>query len=124
MNDISIHFTLKGQTIEEIQGKLNDWFANKKHNPHMVLHHCFLPREIVVEKGFDTSVVDFLDGLADNQVRWYNTSPKGLGVSRFLMLQNLLRCNGTAIFIGDIKEGVLEEFDHVETMQIKRVLIP
>lgn len=125
MNDFSVHFTLKAQSLDEIKSKLGKWLAasNKRITPHTVLHHCFLPREVVIAKGFDTSVVDYLDELAPNQVCWYNASPKGLGVSRFLMLQNLQRVGGTALFVGKVQDGASEEYDHLSMMQIKNVLI-
>jgi hypothetical protein len=131
--DLSIHFTIKGQTMTEIDSKIDNWLeANKdildcsekeEGEPTTVLHHCFLPREIVEAKGFSTDVVDSLDEIASNQVRWYSVH-EDLGMSRLLMLQNLKRLNGVALFVGEVKEGVKDEYLLASQLGVKCIIIP
>lgn len=128
--DFSIHFTIKEQSIEQIEAALKQW--NKQTgflvsmydagNP--VLHHCFLPREIIKQKGFSESVVDFLDSIEVSTVRWFSTTPN-IKTSRELMIQNLDRVKGVALFIGEIKEGVKDEWDLVSVFDgIEKIHIP
>jgi len=131
--DITIHFTIKGQQVSQISDALNAWlkenskivdFSERKEGePTTVLHHCFLPEAIVKQKGFPMDVVDFLDGIATDQVHWYSTSDD-LAESRLRMLQNLKRLNGIALFVGEIKEGVADEFFMIEQMNIAYEKIP
>jgi len=112
--DYTIHFTIKEQSLDVIKEKLNNFLKENKDNlvfdENTVLHHCFLPREVVKEKGFSTDLVDFLDTICPNQVRWFGVAPT-LEKSRLLMLNNLNGMDGSAIFVGEIKEGVKEELD-------------
>jgi len=131
--DFSVHFTIKDQSLDDINKKLDDWLVNNKsimdlserdiNEPRIVLHHCFLPREIVVEKGFDTKLIDSLDELSEDQVRWFNCGEGGLGMSRLLMLQNLKRLSGVALFIGELKEGVKEEYELAVQIGVECILI-
>jgi len=122
--DFSLHFTLKGQTLREIFDKM---FSGTEldiinESDTTVLHHCFLPRNEVIEKGFTTDVVDFLDGQADQIVNWKNAN-ESLDLSRLLMLQNLKRLNGIAFFIGVIKDGVLEEYNLAKSIGVRIIHI-
>ena len=78
---------------------------------------------VVVQKQFGMEVVDFLDTLSHDQVRWYGAS-QNLEECRFLMLQNLKRVNGVAIFVGEIKEGVKYEYELAKKMGVRIVEIP
>lgn len=131
--DFTLHFTIKGQKVPDISSKLEDWLVENKEiidlseraegDPNVVLHHCFLPEKIVIEKGFSTDVIDLLNELAEDQVCWYGVDGD-LGMSRLLMLQNIKRLNGISIFVGEIKEGVKDEYDLAKEMGIECVLIP
>lgn len=116
--DFSIHFTLKEQSLDSIKEKLRKWYCENvgtidltSKDRQTVMHHCFLPREIVIENAYSTSLVDMLDTITKTQVRWYNAGIEGLTESRWRMFENLKRVGGVAIFIGDIKEGVKEELE-------------
>lgn len=133
--DVSIHFTTKGQTVEEINTKLNDYiFKNNEtmpfdfsepSEPRSVLHHCFLPEKVVKEKGFSTEIYDdVLHPTSEQKVCWFGTSDYGLVWDRRLMLENLKKLNGVAIFIGEIKEGVREEYDLALELGVDILLIP
>jgi hypothetical protein len=133
--DISIHFTTKGQTIAEISAKFNDYITNnqnslpfdfsEKSEPRSVLHHCFLPEILVKEKGFSNDVYDvILHPTSEHKVCWFGTSDYGLHWDRRLMLENLKKLNGVSVFIGNLVEGVKEEYDLCQELGIDCILIP
>ena len=135
--DLTVHFTLKGQQVSEIDRKLTDWLKSENYQgqfdfsqrlddePRNVLHHCFLPQRIIKEKGFSTEVWDFLEMVSDDIVCWHGVSGDlGLVWDRRYMLENLKKINGTAIFIGNIIEGVKEEYDIAQELGIDCILIP
>lgn len=133
-NDFSLHFTLKDQSFPAIRDEFYSWakdhdfLISQENDPRLVLHHCFLPRAIIQLKKFSEDVVDFLDGITEDVVCWYGAA-ENLQDSRTLMLQNLKRVNGIAIFVGEIKEGVKEEYDlavnlGVDILHIGGTLVP
>lgn len=133
--DVSIHFTTKGQTVEEINTKFNEYIRNNQEplafdfsertEPRSILHHCFLPEKLVKEKGDSTDIYDdILHPTSEDKVCWFGTSDYGLEWDRIYMLENLKKVNGLAIFIGDLKEGVLEDFKTVQDLGIEFLLIP
>src|SRR6476620_1220640 len=133
--DVSIHFTTKGQTVEEINKKLDDYFRSnqdallfdfsEKTEPRSILHHCFLPEKMVKEKGFSTQIYyDILHSISENKVCWFGTSDYGLEWDRRLMLENLAKLKGVAVFVGEIKEGVADELKLVQELGIETLLIP
>lgn len=100
---IVIAFTLKGQDFAKIKQKLIEI-----HNWHdvddVVLLHGFMPREVIIEKGFSTEVVDALDQLFPTQINFYKDGPL-----RELMAKAAIALNANLYFVGQIKEGVAEE---------------
>jgi hypothetical protein len=136
--DLSIHFTLKGQTVEQIDQKLNNWLDSDKYQgqfdfsendedePRNVLHHCFLPKEKVIARQIGTEVWDFLDTISEHIICWNGVWNDGdsLCWDRRLMLENIQKVNGISIFIGDIIEGVKEEYDIAVELGIDCILIP
>lgn len=133
--DVSIHFTTKGQTVQEINKKFNDYINNnqktlpfdfsERTEPRSILHHCFLPEKVVKEKGFSTEIYDeILHPTSEQKVCWFGTSDYGLVWDRRLMLENLAKLKGVAVFIGEIKEGVKEEYELCQELNIDCVLIP
>ena len=132
--DISIHFTIKGQTIAEINEKLDKYITenqgtlpfdfSESTTPRSILHHCFLPEKLVIEKGFSTEIYDdILHSISEHKVCWYGTSDYGLVWDRRYMLENLAKLNGLAVFIGEIKEGVQEELEIAKELGIDVLLI-
>lgn len=133
--DISVHFTIKDQSIESINEKLDNYFKENQNsfkfdfseptNPRSILHHCFLPEKIVKEKGFDESIYqDILHPFSEHKVCWYGTSDYGLIWDRRLMLENIKKLNGLAVFIGKIDEGVKVEYDLAVELDVEILLIP
>jgi len=124
IKDFTLHFTVKGQNISDIERV----FENADlpfHNDltSIQLHHCFLTKEEVIQKGFSTSVVDMLERCSDNIICW-NKSSETLFNARANMITTVNRAHGTAIFIGDIIEGVLEEYNLAEQSGINIIKIP
>lgn len=133
--DVSIHFTVKGQTVSEINQKLDDWFNHiegdlpfdfsETTEPVSALHHCFLPEKTVKEKGLSNEIYeDILHPFSERKVCWFGVSDYGSAHDRLYMLQNLQKLNGIALFIGEIKEGVKEEYDLCIELGIQTILIP
>ena len=137
--DLSIHFTLKGQTIEQIDEKFSKWLESDNYQgqfdfsendidnePRNILHHCFLPKEKVIARKIGTEVFDFLDTISEHIVCWHGVSGEQMGLTwdRIYMLQNLKKVNGIAIFIGEIEGGVAEEYAICQDQKIECILIP
>ena len=132
--DVSIHFTIKGQTIEEINNKLDNYLTfrqtvdfdfSEESSPRSVLHHCFLPEKEVIAKGFSNEIYEeILHPLSNDKICWFGVSDYGINHDRILMLENLAKLNGLAIFIGNINEGVATEYGLAKELGIECILIP
>ena len=136
--DLSIHFTLKGQTVEQVDEKFSKWLdsdnykgqfdfsENDEEEPRNVLHHCFLPKEKVIARKIGTEVWDFLDTISEHIICWNGVWNDGdsLYWDRRLMLENIQKNNGISIFIGDIIDDVKEEYDIAQELGIECIVIP
>ena len=112
----SVHFTLKGQDFEkEIKPKLEQLISEHT-NETMV--DGFMPTFIVKAKGFDPSVCEALD-LHPFRRNFY--SVEIAAPLRYDMIGHLALHGGTAYFIGNITEGVQEEWDLCERKDVPRV---
>ena len=124
MNNISIHFTIKDQPLSDIEEKFDSWLRDNIDDvdANVVINHCFLPREVVEEKGFPTDLLDFIEsiGFKENTICWYNDA---LLNARRDMLQALKSIGGTALFIGDVKEGVQVELDLAKELGVNYICI-
>lgn len=131
--DVSFHFTPKGQNVKEIFKKIDKWllehpdvvdFSERgEEEPSTVLHHCFVKRADCAAKGFDTTVHDELDTYSEDQICWYGVSQYSADADRMLMLQNLKRLNGIAIFVGKIEGGVENELGFAQNIGLETVII-
>lgn len=101
MKTLILAFTLKGQSESEILQVVKE-IADR--NPNSILIHGFLPRKVVVEKGFSTTVVDALEKNFPVQLNMWNEKPL-----RNEMVDIAKRLGAEIFVIGDIKEGVEEE---------------
>lgn len=133
--DVSLHFTIKGQTVQQINEKIDAYFKANGENtpfdfseptePRSILHHCFLPEKMVKEKGFSTEVYDeVLHSMSEHKVCWFGASDYGLEWDRRLMLENIAKLGGVSVFVGEIKEGVKEEYDLAQQLGVECILIP
>lgn len=138
--DFSIHFTLKGQTIDEVN-ELFDWWLKKqaedkdsktgevlfgsvdfKEIGRTNIHHCFMNPTILNQKRIPLTVYDFIGEISRHTVCW-NDPSKPLTENRRAMLVNLKRLDGVAIFIGKIEDGVLEELQIAQSLNIQIIEI-
>ena len=132
--DISLHFTIKGQTIEQIKEKIDNHIASSDNSVLLklknldnanMLHHCFLPEKKVIELGFSNDVYEkVINHYSWLNACWHGVSGMGLETDRGIMLNNLKKLNGLAVFVGEIKEGVLEEFEKAKDLGVKTLIIP
>lgn len=106
---ISISFTLKGQDLLQIKAilaSLSDQFGAKEGK--VILVHGFMPKEIVLAKGFSTELTDTLKELFPFQLGFYKND---LTEMRKDMTHFIKSNFGNALFIGNIIDGVKEEYD-------------
>jgi hypothetical protein len=152
--DISIHFQTKTNSVSEIDKKLQKWIDSKNYNgifdereleyiegtvnmrytePRTTLHHCFLREEDLKSLNLPEEKVkiiyetfDFLGSLCEDRVQWKGTSSFGdaLCWDRRYMLENIKKCNGVSLFIGEIIDGVKEEYDTAVEIGVDIILIP
>jgi len=128
VTDFSIHFTLKGQQLKEIEEKFFKWASQNEllheSKTNLKVHSCTMPRKIVEQKGWDLSIVEFMESLTDgNDINWYYAS-NTIEMSRQFMLENLKKFYSVAIFIGELKDGVLEEYNIAKSLYLHTILIP
>lgn len=115
MNFIAISFTLKNQPFADIQKVLqmiSSQFGGASGNT--VLVHGFMPRDVVVAKGFDTEVVDGLKKLFPLQINCYDTAP-----IRSQMVDIIKRNKGRVFVVGTVIDGVAEEVALYEAAGVK-----
>lgn len=107
---ISIHWTPKGQDVDEFEKNVA-FIAGVCSAQDVHLIHGFMTREMVEEKGFPQTINDALD-------RWF---PGHESVWKDGVLnRNLLSCGQDVAFvIGELKEGVLEEYKMLKQHQIQ-----
>ena len=139
--DISIHFTTKGQTLSELDEKLQNFISANVENlpfdfseptsPRSILHHCFLREEDLKYLGFTPPILevindthDFLGSISDDIVRWKGTSNMEVVWDRRYMLENIAKLKGYSIFLGEVKEGVEDELKIAQELGIDIILIP
>lgn len=110
---ISLSFTLKGQDLSKIEQallKVKEDFDDGD----LTIVHGFLPREVVIQKNFDTGLVDMLDKHFPKQYNLFDVKenkPLREQIAHFINSNN-----GKAIFVGEIKDGVEEEFHIYQTL--------
>jgi hypothetical protein len=111
---VAVSFTLKGQDFSKIKDKLKE-IAEKHKDSKVELVHGHMPRHKVLEAGFGTELVDALDELFHMQAVFFGY--------REDMVNYVSRANGTVYFIGEIVDGVKEEYDlYSETLHPGRIV--
>lgn len=117
MKAIAISFTLKNQPQDKIFAKLE---VIQKANPDALLIHGFLPKKILLEKGFPpTDVIDKLEELFPVQLNMYNEKPL-----RKEMAQVAVKLNARVYVIGNIIEGVEEDVNSYEKEGVQFTHVP
>lgn len=127
--DFSIHFP--SNTSREITNStliFNDWMDKNKEKHFdllniekdpVIMHHCFFPKNV--------EIVNALNSLWAIRVKWCNNGvilgnnePK---VSRNLMLLNLKKVNGLAIFVGEPNQETMLEFKAAQIIGVNTLVI-
>ena len=135
--DYSVHFTLKGQTLEQIKEAFDILLMTESlvKETDDVLHHCFLPRIVVEQRGWTTEVLDFLRQINPfKRICWYRTTEGDVAYresekeesilrDRWTMLENLAKLKGTAFFIGAQIDGVKEEYEIAKSLGLRIIQI-
>lgn len=119
---VSIHFTPKAHRVEDVANALNGFkqivTSNIKDittkDVEIVLHHCFMPIEIVREKGWSEDIhqlLNSLDGVV-SIVSHFDGNMENLEDARTEMMEAIYDAEyGGHIFVGDIVEGVAIEYE-------------
>jgi len=131
MKNISIHFTLKDQSIEAVReayakfvnahpelslslGGYSEDEANSRLDAYHVPHHCFLPKLLLEKKGYPLDVPFFFESVAPYPVQWYGTTTLGPEEDRNAMIRNIKLSDGICLFLGKIEGGVQKEIELAE----------
>jgi hypothetical protein len=124
-----LHFTLKGTDFEKIKKSITETLQLLKKelllgNDDILLHHCFLSREELIERGWSLEVDDWFNSLKYNVKCWMKDKTiQDCTEQRKKMFDYLSDDkNAISIFIQPIVQGVDEELK-LATKVINRVLI-
>lgn len=102
MKTVAISFTLKNQSFDKIKEEVKSIIGSQGEQ-RVEYVHGFLTRQEVIEKGFSTEVVDFLDKVLPIQSKFSG--------NREEMVKYVGLVHGEVYIIGDVVDGVKEEFD-------------
>jgi len=105
MKAVILAFTLKDQDFDKIAEAVKS-VKNFVGEDYIVIHG-FMPRAEVIEKGFDTKVVDLLESTFDIRLNMYKDG-KPL---RKEMVEVGVKLNARVVVVGEIRDGVKEEVD-------------
>ena len=131
MLNLSIHFTIDDQPIEQVRGLYekfvskypglsfslggcNEDEASKRLDSYHVLNHCFMPKALLSKKGHPLDVPLFFESIASAEVCYFGTTSRGLLEDRNAMIRNIKLSGGTCVFLGKIEGGVQVEYDLAE----------
>lgn len=125
MKNISIHFTPKGQDLKELIKKAEDIIAILRTcDTDLIIHHAFLTRKQCEDKGFSCEIPDMFDRfrslgirIVENECGIYNPTEAREEVYATMKHAPI------AFFIGEIKEGLLEEYSMMITSDIECIHI-
>lgn len=122
---ISIHFTLKNQSIEKLKKAIQEVVESYvRDNKSDITFHCFLPKEDVIKKGWSTEVYDELLEPYFGNLVCMNYVNKPINVNREDLFKTLKAMNGVAFFIGAIVDGVQDEFEMAKRHSIHCYTVP
>lgn len=121
--EISLHFTLKDQELTVIQDTLNNEPAFNTIKAKSNLNHCFLSLQEVITRELPIDVIEYLNSVADTTTEWF-VDMDSLPEQREAMLNHIKDSNGIAIFVGDVVDGVLEEWNICMEKNISVLHIP
>lgn len=112
---IGISFTLKGQDFQQINVallKIKEEIAGR--NEKAILVNGFMPKHVVLEKGFSTEVTNTLAELFPLQINCYTDNQP----QRKEMASILSEFGGCVYVIGEVVEGVKIEIDEYKAQNV------
>lgn len=118
---IGISFTLKGTNWDRIAEKIATiakGYADEQQK--VILVHGFMPRDVVMYKGFDTKVIDLLNQKFPLTLNLYRDGAP----LRDEMAELLSSKKGTVYVIGPIIEGVATEVAEYRMKGINIIEVP
>lgn len=118
--DVSIHFSTDGQSIDFIRKALNG-FEGGTGTTDKRVHQCFLSKDELEAAGIPLDVPFFFESITVGNVCWSGVTQMNLEEDRKAMLENLKKLNGTALFLGELKGGVLVEYEMAKELGIEIV---
>jgi len=122
--DVSLHFSLKHTPLSRVNEIFLVYLLNNPtniDNSATTLHHCFLTRKEVEEKGFPTNVVEWLESITEDitTVISYSKGMDNVEESRTEMMGQMKKgFKPLCIFIGDILDGVETEYEMAKDLGI------
>lgn len=119
--NLSFHFNLKLNTIEEIKELYKNFIIDKPEynvldNNH-IINHCFLPKSLLEKKGIPLDVPNFFNEIGKDVVCWYNCTSSKLNDDRKAMIRNIKMSNGTCIFLGKLTKPMELELKLAEEFE-------
>jgi len=102
---ISIHFSPRHISPEEVEKRLKKAGAFKRSKPEMVIDG-FLNEEQVAASELDPTITKMVKKLGKTRLNF----SKENGPARETMMTNIVEHKALAVFVGPIKGGVEEEF--------------
>lgn len=115
---VSIHFTPKGQNVQELIKKTKDAITVLKATGEPLhIYHAFLTEKHCKQLGLPLDIVKMFDSFVDEYTsvhafdgEEYNATKARLEVFRAITLCDFDDLARVSLFIGEIKEGVLDEY--------------
>lgn len=137
--NISFHFSISNQTMDDVRqlyGKFVDKYphlsmstgflteeeSSTEVNPGHVLHHCFMPKDLLLKKKRPTDVPLFFESICCNIRCWYGENEKDLEADRRDMLCHIKKFNGVSVFLGAIEGGVAKEMALAKEVGLNNVI--
>jgi hypothetical protein len=131
VDNVSVHFTTKDQTVDEIKKAWNRFEGSKDYPEAMqvsfhntqegsVVHHCFLPIDELIKRNIPTDAVEFVEmEFAENSKCWWEED-RPVEACRKEMIDFVAREKGLCFFIGNIRaSGVKQEWDYANSIGVK-----
>ena len=113
---IVLAFTLKGQDQNKIIEKIKE--ASVKYADHLCIHG-FMTRKEVVEKKLPTDILDAIETYFPKRANFYVKGPLRQEMCEWAKLVNAI-----VVIIGEVKEGVQEEYNLYMAAGLNIVNIP
>lgn len=123
--DVSLHFSLKHNNLDSVSKIFSEYIIDNfdvVDNEYSTIHHCFLTRQEVVDNGFPDNVVKWFENIESGGTPVICRHSRGLdGIvsAREDMMEQMSKgFKPLCIFIGNIVDGVEEEYNMAKDLGI------